>query len=140
MCSTSGTTYLAYTNIFGGVETVSTPYRLADETPTSTTDPIASSKVTCKMVASWMPQLFPPPDGNFEPFIQSFVGDVPLPTSDGFGLLPPGLIQYLKGQPDVTNIFSGRDLATCTTATDVVAGTSVTSRPPVGFPPSLFPL
>lgn len=99
------TTYVAYTDIRGGLNANNTA------SPTITDDPILKrEEPTCATDVQYL-ELFPPADGNEAPFIQPLVNE----DSDTVQTLPAALIDYLKTKAEIISVFGGSNIATCTT-------------------------
>lgn len=97
------TTYVAYTDIRGGLDANKT----ASPTPTQI---LEREESTCIQDVEPL-ELFPPADGNETPFIQPLINE----DSETFQTLPPALIDYLKTQAEIISAFNGSNIATCTT-------------------------
>lgn len=97
------TTYVAYTDIRGGLDANET----ASPTPTQI---LEREESTCIQDVEPL-ELFPPADGNETPFIQPLINE----DSGTFQTLPPALIDYLKTQAEIISVFNGSNIATCTT-------------------------
>ncbi|XTI88911.1 hypothetical protein V2W45_1238985 [Cenococcum geophilum] len=97
------TTYVAYTDIRGGLDANET----ARPTPTQI---LEREESTCIQDVEPL-ELFPPADGNETPFIQPLINE----DSGTFQTLPPALIDYLKTQAEIISVFNGSNIATCTT-------------------------
>jgi len=97
------TTYVAYTDIRGGLD--------ANETASSTpTQILEREEPTCTQNVEPL-ELFSPANGNETPFIQPVINE----DSGIFQTLPPALIDYLKTQAEIISVFNGSNIATCTT-------------------------
>lgn len=97
------TTYVAYTDIKGGLD--------ANETASPTrTQIFEREEPTCTQNVEPL-ELFPPADGNETPFIQPLINEDLEPVQT----LPPALIDYLKTQAEIISVFNGSNIATCTT-------------------------
>lgn len=97
------TTYVAYTDIRGGLD--------ANETASPTPTQILEREEPICIQDVEPLELFPPADGNETPFIQPLINE----DSETFQTLPPALIDYLKTQAEIISVFNGSNIATCTT-------------------------
>lgn len=117
------TTYVAYTDIRGGLD--------ANETASPTaTQILEREEPTCTQNVEPL-ELFPHADGNETPFIQPLINE----DSETFQTLPPALIDYLKTQAEIISVFNGSNIATCTTQqiesfTSPIVSTAFTSAGP----------
>ncbi|KAF2017233.1 hypothetical protein BU24DRAFT_146489 [Aaosphaeria arxii CBS 175.79] len=103
----AGPTYVAYTEFYGGLESLAVP------TPTNEFPITPVPEPTCQVSTS---QIFLTPSAveDYSYYIETFVDKAP--TIDPFKpqLLPPALINHLKSNSQIMSDFSGADIATCT--------------------------
>lgn len=104
----AGPTYVAYTNIWGGLDA---PFTDDDNDP-ATYLSTAVPQLTCYADMSYVPS--PTKEAEYQHFIETYANGVPDSTPSGPALIPPGVINKLKNMPAVLSIFKGSDIATCT--------------------------
>lgn len=107
LTGTSGSTYIAYIDIFGGVKEVYTP--AATKYPY-----FEDGDPTCIDTATEITNLYPTKSKDWDAFIQTIVGGELPASTDGPLPLPPPLVQYLQAMPDITESFGTHQLASCT--------------------------
>ncbi|KAF2198752.1 hypothetical protein GQ43DRAFT_433994 [Delitschia confertaspora ATCC 74209] len=157
---TSGTTYVAYTEIYGGAEEtphVPPPFNRGEDeedgedladifnadgfSPKTILKSFNTASI-CEPAIGFPLFVFPPPDGNYDAFIQTLTGEAPPLTTTGPISLPAALIQYLQTNTDLTWLFTGNQLTTCTLTTKTMGTirnppteTAPPPKPPEATPP-----
>lgn len=108
----AGPTYVMYTEIWGGLE------HNATETDSPTTGVLTAytAEPTCNADVEHINyfDIKPTRTEDWSSFIQTFTDNAPENDNSTPLPLPPSLVEFLKLDPDVQNIFSGSDIATCT--------------------------
>jgi hypothetical protein len=107
----AGPTYVAYTNLVGGLDRPRGPIETG-ATQALTATPVAP---VCGTEVSNLPVVPASPE-EYHYFIETYIKEAPTVDPVGPVSLPAGLIEHLKKDPRITSIFNGSDIATCTVA------------------------
>lgn len=163
-----GPTYVAYTNIWGGLEKPWPTELNAEELEPSFTDELSPVETGGLILESSFPEEPEPPEEtcdarireipvwptkskDYQYFIVTYTGSAPgFVRSDVPISLPPALLEHLKAEPAITSVFNGSDIATCTlrstrgqtrTFSGTVTPPGGTSTPPAeeSPPPMVIP-
>ncbi|KAF2465854.1 uncharacterized protein BDR25DRAFT_80408 [Lindgomyces ingoldianus] len=114
----AGRTYVAFTNIWGGLDFLPTP---TGAPVTAGTLPINEPALTCDNEASYL-SIQPTNAEQYSSFIQTFSTNPNLPEYTA--PLPPAIVEFLNNDPSIRSVFHSSNLATCTVRS--------TSFPPLG--------
>ncbi|KAF2177239.1 hypothetical protein K469DRAFT_697438 [Zopfia rhizophila CBS 207.26] len=106
-----GSTYVAYTRLYGGLDFQPTPTDSEAPVMTGTLD-ISDPEPTCEADVSFL-YVWPGAAEEYSLFIQTYT-NAPGNSGDSPVSLPPAAIQYLSKHPEIQSVFNGSDIATCT--------------------------